>query len=196
MGDVVTDDGRRARAGGGRRDAGADLVSAVRLLTPHVEATLRCRRGQRVQRSSVGAFVEELGPGGLLRLPDLDGVTVHVLRDPRAGVPEVADHDRLGRADDDAGRLQAHVEAVGAEVAFLSRVVLGIDEDCIVWAGGDAGWVVALVAAGDLEAAPDRGVHADVDGFDVGAGDRERHLVLGLAGRRTGVTADALRLVD
>ena len=88
-----------------------------------------------------------------------------------------------GRADDHAGRLEADVEAVRAEVALLGRVVLGVDVDRVVRAGGDAGLaadadrlskstmpsgrryiarvgqacdarrVGALVAAGDLEGA-------------------------------------------
>ncbi len=115
---------------------------------------------------------------------------------------------------------------MGAEVALLGRVVVGVDEDRVIGtrgdarlaadadrlvevhdpvrtpvhrrgrAGVDAGRIVALVAAGDLEAAPGGRVDAHVDRLDIGAGDRQRHLVLRLAGGRAGVAADAPRLVD
>ena len=46
--------------------------------------------------------------------------------------------NRLGRTDDDARRLEADVQSMRAEVALLRRVILGIDEDRIVRARGDA----------------------------------------------------------
>src|SRR5512132_1648261 len=113
-----------------------------------------------------------------------------------------------------------------AEVALLSGVVFGIDEDRVVGTGGDArlaadagrlvevhdavrpfehgrgragGYtrrVRALIAASDLERAPGLRKDADVDGLDVRPRNPQRHLVLGLACGRAGMTADAASLVD
>ena len=53
-----------------------------------------------------------------------------------------------------------------------------------------------MVAARDLERAPRLREDALLDVLDPGAGHAQRHLVLGLAGHRAGVTADAAPVVD
>ena len=172
------------------------------------------------------APVEQFGPRVLLRPADRHGFAVDDLGHPGAGIVEVADEDRFGRADDDARRFQPHVEAVGAEVALLRRVILGVDEDGVVRAGGDAGLapdadglvevhdsvrplvhrrrgarghargVIALVAARHLERPPRLREHADIHVFHVRAGDGQRDGVLGLAGGGTRVAADTSSVVD
>jgi hypothetical protein len=59
-----------------------------------------------------------------------------------------------------------------------------------------ARWVFALITAGDLKGTPDVGKHADVGIFHVRAIHRYRHLVLGFAGCATGMTADALGVIN
>ncbi len=113
-----------------------------------------------------------------------------------------------------------------AEVALLGRVVLGFDEDGVVGAGGDArlapdadrlvevhdpvvalehgrgrarvdaGRVLALVAARDLERPSTLREEARINVFDVGPGDREGDFVFRLAGGGAGMAPDAGRLVD
>src|SRR5439155_17792949 len=52
------------------------------------------------------------------------------------------------------------------------------------------------IAAGDLEGAPRLGEYALLDVFHPGSGDAEGHFVLGLAGHRARVAADAPPIVD
>ena len=203
-----------------------DVVAALLLLAPHEDAALRPSRRQRVEGRLVGAAVEQLGPRLLLRPADGDRLAANHVSHPRVGVLEVADQDGLGGTDHDAGRLEADVEPMRAEVALFGRVVLGVDEDGVVGAGGDAGLaadadrlvevddavaarvhgrggagvgagrVGALVAARHLEGAPRLGEDPDVDILDVGAGDGQRHLVLRLARRGAGMAADTALVVD
>ena len=61
--------------------------------------------------------------------------------------------------------------------------------------------VLSLIAwhrarTGDLEGAAGGRERADVHALHEGAGDRERDVVLGLAGRGAGMAADALGLVE
>ena len=116
-------------------------------------------------------------------------------------IVHVADQNRLRRANDDAGRLETHIDAVRAEVTFLGRMIFGIDEDRVVRTGGHAGLaadadrfveiddavralehrgrraggharrVRALIAARHLMRAARLWKHADVDMLDVGARD-------------------------
>ena len=198
----------------------------LRLLRPREDVARRALGRERVERRRVRTAIEELRLGVLLRTTHRDRLAVDHVRDLGGRVVQVTDEDRLDRADDDAGRLHPHVDAVRAEVALLRRVVLGVDEDRVVGAGGDARLapdarllvevddavlalehrarraggharrVDALVAAGDLEVAAHLGEEADVDGLHVGARDADGHLVLRLARRRAGVAADAALLVD
>ena len=103
---------------------------------------------------------------------------------PGGGIVDVTDEDRLDRADHHARRLEPDVEPVRAEVALLRGVILGVDEDGVIWAcrharlatdacrlvevddavvalvhrggraRGHAGRIVALIAPGHLEVAP------------------------------------------
>ncbi len=144
----------------------------------------------------------------------------------RRRIVQVTDENGLRRTDDDTRRLEAGVDAVRAEVALLRGMIVRVDEDGVVRTRrdarlaadadalvevddavgpavhrgrrtrGDARCVLALVAARDLEGAACARERTDVDVLDVGAGDAERHLVLRLAGRATGVTADALAVID
>ncbi len=203
-----------------------DVLAAPPLLAPREEAAGRPAGGQRIEGRLVGAAVEELRPRLLLRAAHRDRLAMDDPRHLRGRVVEVPDQDGLGGTDHDAGRLEADVQAVRAEVALLGRVVLGIDEDGVVgtggdaglaadadrlvevddavgppehragWAGGRAGGVVALVAARHLKRSARLGEDPDVHVLDVGAGDPERDLVLGLAGRGAGVAADAALVVD
>src|ERR1035441_794768 len=106
--------------------------------SPGVQAAVRPAGRQRVERRLMCPLIEQCGPGSLLGTPDGDRLAVDDLGDLRGRVVQVPDHDRLGRADSDAGRLEADLEAVRAQVAFLGRVVVGIDEDRVIRAGGDA----------------------------------------------------------
>ena len=113
-----------------------------------------------------------------------------------------------------------------AEVALFGGMILGVDEDRVVrarrdarlaadadvlvevddavgaaehrrgGAGGDAGRMFALIAAGDLEGAARGRELADVDVLDVGAIDAEGDGVLRLARSAAGVAADAASLID
>ena len=103
------------------------------------QAAVRAAGGQRVQRGLVRALVEHARAGS----PSPAGARPPAPRcdDPGhlgVGVVEVADQDRPRRADRHAGRLQADVQAVRAQVALLRRVVLGVDEDRVIRAGRDA----------------------------------------------------------
>src|SRR4029450_11303565 len=59
-----------------------------------------------------------------------------VHRDPAANLAvwiiQVAGKNRLGRADDFAGRLVAHLEARGVEIAFSRGITIGIDVERVV----------------------------------------------------------------
>src|SRR6185369_6466542 len=121
---------------------------------------------------------------------------------------------------------ELHVDAMRTEVTFLSRMIVGIDEDRVVRAsrharlatnadrlvevddavralehrgrraGSDARRVRALIAACDLVCAARLWEGADVDVFDVSARDGEWNEILRLARSRTRVTADTARVVD
>ena len=141
-------------------------------------------------------------------------------------IVHVADQNRLRRTNDNARRFESHVDAMRAEVTFLSRVIFGIDEDRVVRTrghagfaadadrfieiddavgafehrgrrtGGDARRMRALIAARDLMRAARLRKDADVDVLDVSARDGKRHEILRLARGRAGVTADAAGVVD
>ena len=115
---------------------------------------------------------------------------------------------------------------MGAEVTLLRGVIVGVDEDCIVraggharlaadtdrlveidntvrafkhragWAGGDAGRVGALIATRYLMRAAGLREDADVDMLHVGARHRKRYQIFRLAGGGAGVTTNTPGLVD
>ena len=227
MADVVGQQGLGARTGLSRmtaRDVAGVVLTA--LGRPRVQAAVRAAGCQRVQGRLVRSLVEQAGPGAFLRAADRDRLPLDDLRDLGLRVVQIPDQDRLGRAHRDAGRFQADLEAVRAQVALLGRVVLGVDEDRVVRARRDARLaadadrlvevddpvrppvhglrragcgarrVRALVAPGHLEGPPDLGKCPDLHRLDVGAGNPQRDLVLALARRRAGMAANALVLVD
>ena len=100
------------------------------------------------------------------------------------------DVERVVRAALHAGLAADAAPAVEVHDAVLPPEERGGGTDL------DAGRVLAVVAAGDLEGAAGLGEHALLDVLDPGAGDAERDLVLGLAGHRAGVAADAPPVVD
>src|SRR5207245_11046568 len=134
--------------------------------------------------------------------------------------------DQLTRSADEVGGLEVDLDPVHAVVALGRRLRLGIDVERVVGAGlharlaadatvaveihdavgppvqrhrgadGHARRVVAVIAAHDGEVAPRIRERPLLDVLDPGAVDSERHLVLFLAGDRTGVAANALPLVD
>ena len=220
---------QRLRAGiGAARMTARDMARVVlaALGGPREQPAVRAACGQRIQRGLMRSLVEHARARPLLRPPDRDRLPIDDLGHLGVRVVEVADQDRLRRADGHAGWLQANLDAVRAQVALLRRVVLGVDEDRVIRARGDArlaadadllvevddpvlaavhglrgtgvdaGSVCALVAASHLESPPDLRERPDVHGFDVGPGDSERDFVLALARRSTGVAADAAILVQ
>ena len=172
------------------------------------------------------AFVEEFRQSLFLRTPHRDRVAIDDLRDVRIWVVHVANQNRLRRTNNNTRRFEIHVDAMRAEVTFLSRVIFRVDEDRVVgtrsharfaadadrfieidnavgafehrggWAGGDARRVSALIAARHLMSASRLRKHADVDVFDVCARDGKRNEIFRLARGGAGVTADAARMVD
>src|SRR5262249_32674113 len=138
----------------------------------------------REERRFLRLDVEELGPGPLFGLPHGDALGRDRARDLRPRIVEVAGEDRVNGTDDDAGRLQADVRPVRAEVALGGGAGFRIDVDRVVRARLEAGLAAdagvrielddavgplehrrgradrdarrlrAVVAAGDLEVAP------------------------------------------
>src|SRR5437870_3883785 len=172
------------------------------------------------------AFIEKFRQRFFLRPAYIHRFAINKLRDVRRLIVHVANQDRLRRTDDDARRLQAHIDAVRTEVTFLSRMILRIDEDSVVRTGGHAGFatdtdrfvkiddavrpfehgggrtsgnarrVRALVAARHLMRAPHLRENTHVNVRHVGAGDSYGHDVFRLARRRARMTADAAGVVD
>ena len=205
---------------------GTDLPGTLRLRGPGVEAAFGAPRGDRVEGRLVRAFVEELRSRIFFRTPHGHRFAGRHLGDFRRRIVHVADEDRLRRAHDHARRFETAVDPVRAEVTLFGRMVGRVDEDRVVRARGHARFapdadrlvevddpvfahvhrargasggarrVGTLVAARHLERAPHLGEDPDVDRFDVGARDREGHVVLGFARGRAGVASDAARLVD
>ena len=132
----------------------------------------------------------------------------------------------MGRANRHTGGRKAYVGPVRAVVAFGSRLLIGVDVDCVVRAGldtclasdasaaveiddsvrtgkqrrdradVDAGSVRAVIAAHDRETALRERERTLLDVFHPGSIDPDRDVVLGLAGDRAGMTTDALPIID
>ena len=142
------------------------------------------------------------------------------------GIIEIAGNDRLHRADDDTGRFQSLFDSVGAEVAFLDGAEIIVEIQRIVGAGlhtcpatdarvaidvdnsiraffkridgtdRDAGRVGTLVATKHREVSADIRELADLRVLDRRPEVTDRNVVLGFAGDRASVTANAPRLID
>ena len=126
----------------------------------------------------------------------------------------------------DAGRFQSHLRAVGAIVALGGGMAVGIDVKRVVgtrlhtgltanaaagvevdnailalkksfsWTNSDAGSVVAVVTTIDQEIAARVRKLALLNILDPRAIDANRHIMLRLAGHRTGMTPNTLSLVN
>ena len=124
------------------------------------------------------------------------------------------------------GGFESHIQTMRTECAFCGGIGFGVEIDRVVGAGLHAGFaadanarvelddavcalihgsdgtdahagrVGAMVAARHLEAASHVGVETRFDVLDPRAIHTQRHLVLGLARSRTGVTADTFGLVN
>ena len=202
------------------------LVRHRSLLAPQKQASLGPLRGERVERGLVSALVEEFWVRFLLRPADGDRFPADHACHLRGRVIEIANEDGFCGTHNHTGGLQPHVDAVCAEITLLRGMVLGIDKDRVVGAGGDArlaadadrfvkihdaigtrvhcpgragggtGRVLALITARHLKGAPHLREDAHVNIFDVGTVDGERHLMFRLARRAAGMAADTLRVVD
>ena len=183
-------------------------------------------RDQRVEGRFVSADVEDVGAGVLLGRAHGHRFDAEQFADATVGIVEIADPDGLGGAHLDAGGLEALVDAVGAEVALGRGVGLFVDVDCVVGAclhahlASDAARVVevdnavitseerlggaaldtrgvgAVIAAQDRHLAGRVGEGPLLDVLHPGAELAHWHLVLGLAGHRACVAADASPLID
>ena len=132
----------------------------------------------------------------------------------------------MHRADNDTGRFESLFDSVGAEVAFLDGAEIIVEIQRIVGAGlhtcpatdarvaidvdnsiraflkridgtdRDAGRVGTLVATKHREVSADIRELADLRVLDRRPEVTDRNVVLGFAGDRAGVAADAPRLID
>ena len=162
----------------------------------------------------------------MIRTANTDVFAAKELRNAGVRIVDVTSNDRLLRADDDTGRLEAKLSAVSTEVAFCSGIGRGIDVEGIVraglharlaadaaprieiddtvgppeeGAGGadlDARGILAVVAALDEEVPPGIGELSFFDIFHPCPEDANGNVVFRFASDSTGVTADAPPLVD
>ena len=172
------------------------------------------------------AFIEKLWQRFLFRPAHVHGFAIYDLRNVRRLIVHVANQDCLRRADDNARRLQSDIDAMGAEVAFLSRVIFGIDKDRVVRTGGHAGFtadadrfikvdypvgplehrrrracrharrVRALIAPRHLMRAAHLRKHADIDMLDVSTRHAYGNDIFRFAGCRAGMTTDTTGVID
>ena len=196
------------------------------MLAPHEETAFGTSCGEWIERRLVRAFVKKFWQSLFFRTSDGDSIAIDDLCDIRILIVHVADENRLRRTNNDTRRFELHVDAMRAEVTFLSGVILRIDKDRVVrtrsharlatdadrfikidnairafehrrrWTSGYARRVSALIAACYLVSASRLRKDADVDVFDVCARDGKRNEILRLACRRAGMTADAARVVN
>ena len=182
--------------------------------------------GGGVEGDVAAVYVEQFGGRALLRFADGDFFAGQEVGDFAVGVVHISGDDGVFGTDDDAGRFQADVGAVGAVVAFCGRVCFGVYVDSVVGAGlhtgfaadakaavefdnavfplvhcfdgadADARRVGAVVTARYLEVAAVVGEGAGFDVFDPGAVDAEGDFVLTFAGCGAGVAADTFAVVN
>ena len=203
-----------------------DLLRTVLDLAPHVGVALGPARGQGIERRLRGTRIEDLRLRLLVGATNRYRATVDDLGDPRVRVVHVADDDRPDRTNHRARRFEPDLEAMAAEVALLSGVILRVDEDRVVRARRDARLaadadrlvevdepvgalihrrgrarrdargVLAHIAAGDLERPARLREEADVHRFHVRTGHADGDLVLGLTCSRARMAADAQGLIE
>ncbi len=170
--------------------------------------------------------IEDVGGGLLLGLsnqglfPGLD------LSDLGLGIVQISSDDAVGGADHHACWLHSDRDPVLAVVALGCCAGVWVDVDGIVWTGlqtclaanaeicieaddaifllvhgcdrtdRHAGWILTVVAAGDLKVAICVGVLTRFRVLDPGSIDPDGDLVFRLAGNRTCMAADAASVVD
>ena len=196
------------------------------LFAPHEDASLGALGGEGVQRGEMSSAVEEFWMRFFFWATDSDWRTPHDMRNRGCGIVEVADENGFSGANNNAGGFEADIQSMRAKIAFLGRVIFRVDENGVIWTGGDtcftanaeslieidntvraclhgfggarldARWVFALIAPSNLEGAARMREDSDIDIFDVGAIDRERNLIFGFTCRAAGVASDAFRVVN
>jgi len=174
----------------------------------------------------VTLYVKQLGRGTLFRF-----AYRHILPGQQAAdfafwIVHVPGDDGVFRADNNAGRFQANVGAVGAVMAFGRRAIIGVNVDGVVGAGlhtrlaanADAvvelydavgalvhglggadtyaGRVGAMVAARHLKMAARIGIGPCFYVFNPGTIHAQRDFVFTFTGGRKGVAANTFAVVD
>src|SRR5205807_2660513 len=125
------------------------MLTRLLLLAPHEQPGFGTTRGERIECRLMRAFVKEFWQRLFLRTAHVHRFAINNLSDVRRLIVHIADQYGLRWTDDDAGRLQTNIDAMRAEVAFLGRMIFGIDEDRVVRTGGHAG--LAADAAGVID---------------------------------------------
>ena len=103
-----------------------------------VDARLARFRG--IQELAAALEIIDVGRRVVFGLSHLVGALRGEFGDLRIRILHVAEHAALRGTDHHAGGLQAHFEAVRAEIAFLRRHRVGVDEELIIRTGRDAGF--------------------------------------------------------
>lgn len=170
--------------------------------------------------------VVQLGIGSFLRFANLNRVKSLQLRYLALRVVPIAGYDGMGRANIDAGWLEAYLYAVRTVVAFRRCLAVRVDMNGIVGASlhtgltpdaplrveindsvvageqrgdranGHAGGIGAVVTPHHAEGTVGRGKGALFDVLDPCTVDADGRVVFRLAGHRAGVAADALAVID
>ena len=186
----------------------------------------RINQRQRIERGLVRAFVKKLRQRFFFRTTNIHRLAIDDLRDVRALIVHVADQNCLRRTNNNTGRLEPDIDAMRAEVTFLSRMIVRINKDRIVRTRRHAGFAAnadrlveiddavrpfehrgrrtrghawrmrALIAARHLVRAANLREDTDVDVLDVRAGHADRHDIFRLARRGARMTTDAASVVD
>ncbi len=186
----------------------------------------RPRRDLGLQHAFVRADVEHFRNGALLRLPNGRELARGDLRHFARGIVEIAEDAAFSRTHAHARREQLVLDAVRAEVAFLRRMGVRIDEQLIVRTRDHArpasdaavpmeiddavapleerigrtdlraGRFVALIAEDREKKTSGGGESTVLDCFHPTAVHPHRNVVLGLTGDRASVTTDAFSKID
>jgi hypothetical protein len=179
-----------------------------------------------MKRPVVAVNIEELGTRPLLGLANGRLCSGQLSADFGSGIVQVTGQDGMFGTNYDAGGFESHINPVSAERAFRRGVRFGVKIDRVVRTGlhagftsnangrielndaiitlihccdgtdAHAGWIRAMIAARHLKATTHIRVGTRFDIFDPGAIHAYWHLILRLARGGTGVTSDALALVD
>src|SRR5579859_1029769 len=194
--------------------------------TPHRHMRQFLYSGLRVDGRLVGPEIVNIGPGSLLRLTHTYRLTGNDFCDLSGGILHIARDNGAFRTDHHAGWLQAKFGAMRAIVALGGGMAVWVNIERIIGAGLhtrfaantaigvkindailpliqsagradlDAGSVITMIAAVDQEIAARVGEFSALDILHPGAIDTDRYIVFGFTGNCTGVTANALALVN